>query len=594
MNSNLRLISVQFVSFVTIGILLLSCLFFSGVQTVDAAQHQVRIGILAKRGTSHCLNKWEVLTDYLSRKIPGEEFQIIPLAFDKIDTFVKDRKVDFVIVNTAIYVELEYKYHVSRIATMCNSFGDQCSTLYGSAIFVRKGSTIESLTELKQKDVAAVDPTSLGGWLIALRQLKLFHVDPDDFHELSFMGTHDAVVMAVLRGKADAGIVRSDTLERMAQEGKISLDAFRILDADTDTDADATDDFPFLLSTPLYPEWPMAKLESTPDELAQKVAAALFEMQAGKDGVPAATTIQWTIPLNYNSVHDLLKELRVTPYQNYGLISLWEATVQHWPGVLGMFAGSLLLALFAVHTQRLNRQLHVSRSLVEQELSARKAEENRRKTVESMVRHELRSPVISVRNSLTLLQGSECLSEETEIIHLACDAADRALKTIDLQRELASLENNTFVPPESIVDLTELVREVLAEYENLSQSMDVSWTIDCDGAATVKTKGDRELFAVLLSNLFRNALEAVSADSTIRIVLGSEEQPVLRISNDGAVPDDIRDVFFERFTTSGKAGGTGLGTYIVKVIAEGHGGRVSMRSSEEEGTEISVFFPVAE
>ncbi len=104
--------------------------------------------------------------------------------------------------------------------------------------------------------------------------------------------THDAVVMAVFNGKVDAGTVRTDTLERMADEGKIRLEDIRILN-------EQNGEFPFLLSTSLYPEWPMAATKTTPLKLSRQVAAALLAMNANNAAAKASKSAGWTIPLNY-------------------------------------------------------------------------------------------------------------------------------------------------------------------------------------------------------------------------------------------------------------------------------------------------------
>jgi signal transduction histidine kinase len=57
------------------------------------------------------------------------------------------------------------------------------------------------------------------------------------------------------------------------------------------------------------------------------------------------------------------------------------------------------------------------------------------------------------------------------------------------------------------------------------------------------------------------------------------------------VPEEIRDRFFEKYTTAGKATGTGLGTYSARLIAETHGGSVHLETSEETGTTVSVHLP---
>ena len=63
------------------------------------------------------------------------------------------------------------------------------------------------------------------------------------------------------------------------------------------------------------------------------------------------------------------------------------------------------------------------------------------------------------------------------------------------------------------------------------------------------------------------------------------------IRAEGAVPATIRGNFFEKFSTAGKKDGTGLGTYGARLIAETHGARITMATSEARGTTVTVSFP---
>ncbi|MCD6325997.1 PAS domain S-box protein, partial [bacterium] len=248
-------------------------------------------------------------------------------------------------------------------------------------IFYRAARTdIERLKDLKGKTFMAVKETALGGWLAAWREMKDSGIDPrQDFAALEFGGTHDAVVYAVRDGKVDAGTVRTDTLERMAQEGKIRLDDFRVLHEYTDRSCE----LPFLHSTRAYPEWPLAKLEQTPNELAEKVAGALLSMPPDCAAAKAAECAGWTVPLNYQPVHDCLKELRVEPYEDYGKMTAVDVIRRYWPWFVGIILVLVVNILFTVHTRRLNRRLGAAISRYKREIAERKwAEEELRESEE--------------------------------------------------------------------------------------------------------------------------------------------------------------------------------------------------------------------
>jgi ABC-type phosphate/phosphonate transport system substrate-binding protein len=92
----------------------------------------------------------------------------------------------------------------------------------------------------------------------------------------------------------------------MASEGKINLKDVKVLNKKS------YEDFPFLVSTQLYPEWPMAKTKFTDDELAKKVENALLKMQEDNQAAIKASIKGWTLPENYNSVENMMAELNIT------------------------------------------------------------------------------------------------------------------------------------------------------------------------------------------------------------------------------------------------------------------------------------------
>ncbi len=91
----------------------------------------------------------------------------------------------------------------------------------------------------------------------------------------------------------------------------------------------------------------------------------------------------------------------------------------------------------------------------------------------------------------------------------------------------------------------------------------------------------------------KNALEASPEGDVVTIALDHDgDMAHIRIRNRGCVPEEIRERFFEKYVTSGKTQGTGLGTYSAKLIAETQGGQIAMTSSEREGTVLTVRLPV--
>ena len=240
----------------------------------------VKIGVLAKRGTDRCLEKWVPTAEYLTSHIPGHLFTIVPLVFEEINAAVERGEVDFMLANPLFYVGLEKLYNANRIATLKNlGLDGRVYTVFGGVIFRRADrDDIQDMHDLKGNTFMAVkEKTAFGGWYAAWRELKAHGIDPHrDFRDLSFGGMHDSVVYSVRDGKVDAGTVKTDTLERMALEGKIRMEDFHVF-KHAHISKEVCES-PFQHSTRLYPEWPMVKVAHTSNDLAEKVAVVLVAM----------------------------------------------------------------------------------------------------------------------------------------------------------------------------------------------------------------------------------------------------------------------------------------------------------------------------
>ncbi len=319
----------------------------------NAAADEVKIGVLAKRGYEKSLEKWNATADYLNQTLPQHQFRVVPMKFDDIPVIVKNRLVDFVIVNPGIYVNRSVKYGVRRILTLINELSaDTSITKFGSVIFTQKGNQkIYALSDLANHRLAAVHHTSLGGWIMALREIRAAGIETWNLASLTFLGTHDAVVEAVLQKEADVGIVRTDTLERMAHEGKISLDQLRVIDPHT------YNDFPYVVSTPLYPEWPFAQLPHTPQQLAKEVSIALLQLPPDHTAARQAHIKGWTIPENYQTVRDLLMLLELPPFDQALSQELTQSLKSYWYWYLPAALVLLFLVGMSVRIVRLNRSL---------------------------------------------------------------------------------------------------------------------------------------------------------------------------------------------------------------------------------------------
>lgn len=337
-------------------------------QTPAPADHLIRLGVLAHRGKDEALKSWTPTARYLSNALPGYNFVIVPLNNDDIGPAVEYRDVDYLLTNPGSYAELEASYGITRIVTLKSKTPKGGYSVFGAVIFSRADrADIRSLADLKGKRFMAVHENAFGGWWVAWSELKHQGIDPyKDFASLQFSGfPQDNVVFAVRDGKADAGTVRTDLLESLALNGKINLKDFRILQPRH------TENFPYALSTQLYPDWAFAVLPHSSDELAQKVAIALLQMEPGDPAAIAGGYDEWTVPLDYHSVQQLMQDLRVGPYRNYGKLTYTDLLKQYWMWLAAIAIVVIVLLVAYVYLLRFNHRLAATAKHLEEEIAQR-------------------------------------------------------------------------------------------------------------------------------------------------------------------------------------------------------------------------------
>jgi signal transduction histidine kinase len=197
----------------------------------------------------------------------------------------------------------------------------------------------------------------------------------------------------------------------------------------------------------------------------------------------------------------------------------------------------------------------------------------------------------------SLIKFSETLTEQSVgMLDSITAAGYRMLDMINSSLDLFKMERGAYTPRPERVELLGVIGRILEECESRATARDLVTDILVDGqppgdGAAFEVWAEELLCHSMLANLFKNAVEASPRGETITISLGRGDQPCIRLHNRGAVPEDIRECFFEKYATSGKQGGTGLGTYSAKLITETLSGTIAMESSEADGTTLIITLP---
>ena len=302
-------------------------------------QKTVQIAVLSKEDLDRTISQWQPTMDYLTKTIPGYTFEIVPKGFDEMREYAKQDEADFFIINSGMYVDFEANHGANRIATLKNLRLGKSYTKFGAVILTKADrDDINEIKDLKGKNFMAVSATAFGGWYMAEGVLYEEGINnAEKFFKLSYGKTHDNVIQAIAKGEVDAGTIRTDALERAIQRGEARLEDFKIINEQKDAE------FPFVHSTPLYPEWPFAAAKNTNLELEELVAQALLTMPKNSKAAKAAKSEGWTVPQNYRPVHELFIDLAIAPYDEIGQVTI-AGFFKKYPWV-GVAIGTSILAL---------------------------------------------------------------------------------------------------------------------------------------------------------------------------------------------------------------------------------------------------------
>lgn len=222
-----------------------------------------------------------------------------------------------------------------------------------------------------------------------------------------------------------------------------------------------------------------------------------------------------------------------------------------------------------------------------------------REQVEQITRHDLKNPLTVILNVAQMLSSEfsmdpedkdEMLEDQIKSCYMILDMINRSLDLYKMEKGVYKLDTKQ-------VDILILLDRILLGMNKIIQSDDIKVEIMINDNSRNQNdqfniQCDELLFYSMMSNLIKNAIEASSKGTSVLISLIKNKCITIHIQNQKAVPIEIRNRFFEKMVTFGKFGGTGLGTYSARLMAEMHSGKIALSTSDEEDkTIVTISLP---
>ena len=218
---------------------------------------------------------------------------------------------------------------------------------------------------------------------------------------------------------------------------------------------------------------------------------------------------------------------------------------------------------------------------------------------ESFIRHEIRGPLNPILGfSQILLESDPEPDEETrkEYLRIISQSGRNLLGILDMIREIQLYEAGRIHLDIIPVDITTTIHasagEAAADLRSGNMDLKPDYNINAAPELDPTIPHDPEKMKRVFKNLIKNAWE--HHDGPVTVSLRDNESSLeIGVHNLGdPIPPDRLALIFDKFNTTKKdKGGTGLGTTIVKLFCEAHGGSVSVSSSAESGTEFLIKLP---
>ncbi|MBL0225659.1 MAG: histidine kinase [Geobacteraceae bacterium] len=220
--------------------------------------------------------------------------------------------------------------------------------------------------------------------------------------------------------------------------------------------------------------------------------------------------------------------------------------------------------------------------------------EKRREVLERVFFHDVINTAGSIHGLASILveQGGVPAHLETEYKNWLVRLSGTLVDEVRSQRKLLAAENGEFLPEVTSVDIRSILSEIYQLYHQYDKTPGRNLVILDGGNYTVRS--DASVILRIIGNMTINALEATPIGGVVTISARAEGPVVvIEVHNDLVMAEDTKLQIFKRSFSTKSTAGRGIGTYSMKLFGERYlKGRVTFRSSLEEGTVFSFSLPI--
>jgi signal transduction histidine kinase len=264
-------------------------------------------------------------------------------------------------------------------------------------------------------------------------------------------------------------------------------------------------------------------------------------------------------------------------------------------------------ASIAITNARLYEAERHGRRVQESMLAEQRESERQKDEFLSIVSHELKTPLTPLK-ALAQLLRLRLRRHREDGRELDLESLDSNLRTIERQvdrmsglvndlLEVSRAGQGRFELQQQEFDLVPVVREVVQRYREISaEEGRITFAVTAPG--TLPITGDAMRIEQALTNLVGNAVKYSPSGGEIRIAVDArgDEVAFLVVDNGIGIPAEDLPTLARPFARGSRRArtfsGMGIGLYLARLVAEGHGGSLALASAgEDKGTTVTMTLP---
>jgi len=220
--------------------------------------------------------------------------------------------------------------------------------------------------------------------------------------------------------------------------------------------------------------------------------------------------------------------------------------------------------------------------------------EDLRREAVSALSHDLKDPLGTIDGYAEMMAEATAVDRDNYMRRIR-QSARQALDLVHNELDAAAVEGRSMVVNREPVNIHELVEKVVDVYRISAEAKGVRVTTALAGNCS-PLLADPQLLSRAIGNLLSNAIKYTDPNGVIEITTASRPGHVMvdvRDNGRGIAPATQVRLFqkYSRVASSAAVEGSGLGLYIVRRIAEAHGGSIAVISDLGKGSTFTLSLP---